>query len=136
MNEDEYRTHMSLWCLLAAPLLAGNDLTKVSPAALSLLTNPEVIALDQDPAGIQGHRVAQEGPLEVWVKPLADGSKALSLFNRSNSDALLTACLQDVGVQESVSVRDLWARRDLGSFENSFSATVPRHGVVLVRIKR
>jgi alpha-galactosidase len=136
MHEDEYRTHMSLWCLLAAPLLAGNDLTNVSPATLSLLTNPEVIALDQDPAGIQGHRVAQEGPLEVWVKPLADGSKAVGLFNRSNSDAPLTADFRDIGVRESVSVRDLWVRRDLGNFENSFSAMVPRHGVVLIRIKR
>src|SRR5215471_3115353 len=100
MQEDEYRTHMSLWCLLAAPLLAGNDLTNMSPTTLSLLTNPELIALDQDPAGIQGHRVAQEGPLEVWVKPLADGSKAVGLFNRSNSDAPLTANFREIGVQE------------------------------------
>ena len=80
MNEEEYRTHMSLWCLLAAPLLAGNDLSKMTPETLAILTNPEVIAVDQDPLGIQGHRVAQEGQLEVWVKPLADGSKAVGLF--------------------------------------------------------
>ena len=136
MNEDEYRTHMSLWCLLAAPLLAGNDLTSMSPTTLALLTNPEVVAVDQDPAGIQGYRVAQEGPLEVWVKPLADGSKAVGLFNRSHSDATVTAYFRDIGVGDSVIVRDLWARRDLGTFENNFSQIVPRHGVVLTRIKR
>ncbi len=136
MNEDEYRTHMSLWCLLAAPLLAGNDLTSMSPTTLALLTNPEVVAADQDPADIQGYRVAQEGPLEVWVKPLADGSKAVGLFNRSHSNATVTAYFRDIGVGDSVIVRDLWARRDLGTFENNFSQTVPRHGVVLTRIKR
>jgi len=135
MSEDEYRTHMSLWCLLAAPLLAGNDLTKMTPATLAILTNPEVIAVDQDPAGIQGHRVWQEGPLEVWMKLLADGSKAVALFNRSGSDAVVTVSFDDIGVGDSATVRDLWARRDLGSFDRSFSANVPRHGVVFIKFR-
>jgi alpha-galactosidase len=133
MDADEYRTHMSLWCLLAAPLLAGNDLSKMTPETLATLTNPEVIALDQDPAGIQGRRVAQEGPLEVWVKPLADGSKGVGLFNRGESVMPVTAYFRDIGVGESAAIRDLWARKDLGRFHGSFTAEVPKHGAVLIK---
>ena len=135
MKPDEYRTHMSLWCLLAAPLLAGNDLSKMSAETLAILTNPEVIALDQDHAGVQGYRVAQEGPLEVWVKPLADGSKAVGLFNRGESKMPVTAYFRDVGVGESATLRDLWAHKDLGVFKDAFTAEVPTHGVVLVKMK-
>ncbi len=135
MNADEYRTHMSLWCILAAPLLAGNDLSKMSPETLALLTNPEVVALDQDPAGKQGYRISEEGPLEVWVKPLADGGKAVGLFNRGESPMTLTVNFSDIGVSGNAAVRDLWAHKDLGNFTGSYSAEVPRHGVVLVRIK-
>jgi alpha-galactosidase len=135
MNKDEYRTHMSLWCLLAAPLLAGNDLSKMTPDTLAILTNPEVIALDQDALGMQGHRVAQEGQLEVWVKPLADGSKAVGLFDRGESVMPVTAYFRDVGVGDTASVRDLWEKRDLGVFNSSFTAHVPKHGVVLVKVK-
>jgi alpha-galactosidase len=135
MNKDEYRTHMSLWCLLAAPLLAGNDLSKMTPDTLAILTNPEVIAEDQDALGIQGHRVAQEGQLEVWVKLLADGSKAVGLFNRGESVMPVTAYFRDVGIGDAASVRDLWEKRDLGVFNSSFTAQVPTHGVVLLRVK-
>lgn len=135
MNKDEYRTHMSLWCLLAAPLLAGNDLSKMTPDTLAILTNPEVIAVDQDALGIQGHRVAQEGQLEVWVKLLADGSKAVGLFNRGESVMPVTAHFRDVGVGEAATVRDLWEKRDLGVFNSSFTAQVPKHGVVLLKVK-
>ena len=76
MKHDEYITHMTLWCILAAPLLAGNDLSKTDPDALAILTNKEVIGVDQDVKGIQGHRISEEGPLEVWAKPLADGGYA------------------------------------------------------------
>ena len=134
MNAEEYRTHMSLWCLLAAPLLAGNDLSKMSAETLAILTNPEVIALDQDRLGVQGRRVAQERRLEVWVKPLADGSKAVGLFNRGESVMPVTAYFRDVGVGDAASVRDLWQKRDLGVFHSSFAAPVPIHGVVLVRV--
>ena len=135
MKADEYRTHMSLWCLLAAPLLAGNDLTKMTPEALAILTNPEVIAVDQDPAGIQGRRVAQEGPLEVWIKPLADGSKAVCLFNRHWSEMPVVANFRDVGVGDAATIRDLWARKDLGVFKQSYTAKVAAHGVVMLRVK-
>ncbi len=135
MNDDEYRTHMSLWCLLAASLLAGDDLTKMTPATLAILTSPEVIAVDQDPAGTQGRRVSQEGPLEVWVKPLANGSKAVGLFNRGSSAMPVTAQFRDIGVGGKAHVRDLWARTDLGVMEGSYTANVPRHGVVLIQVK-
>jgi alpha-galactosidase len=135
MNHDEYLTHMSLWCILAAPLLAGNDLSKMTPETLEILTHPEVIAIDQDPAGIQGYPVAEEGPLEVWVKPLSDGSKAVALFNRGYSMMPVRAYFRDIGVGESASVRDLWAKRDLGVVRDHVTATVAKHGVVLLKVK-
>lgn len=85
LNLDEDRTQMSLWCLLAAPLISSTDLTKLTPDELAILTNPEVIAVDQDPAGVQGHRVSQAGPVEVWAKPLSGARMAVGLFNSGES---------------------------------------------------
>jgi alpha-galactosidase len=135
MNNDEYKTHMSLWCILAAPLLAGNDLSKMSPETLAILTNKDVIAVDQDPAGKQGYRLWQEGPLEIWMKPLADGGKAVGLFNRGDTPVPMTLHFRDLGVKGAASVRDLWEHKDLGSMRDTFTATVPRHGVVMVKVK-
>jgi len=135
MNHDEYLTHMSLWVLLAAPLLAGNDLSKMTPETLEILTNKEVVAVDQDSKGVQGHRVSQEGPLEVWAKPLADGSVAMGLFNRGESVNPVTVNFKDVGINKPAQVRDLWRHQDLGSQNGSYTTDVPRHGAVLLRIK-
>ncbi len=135
MSHDEYLTHMSLWCLLAAPLLAGNDLSKMTPETLAILTNPEVVAVDQDSRGVQGHRVWEEGPYEIWTKPLADGSTAVGLFNRGEDAEDIKLDFSAIGAPSSASVRDLWARKDLGSFTGSFTAKVPRHGVALVKVK-
>lgn len=135
MNEDEYRTHMSLWTILAAPLIAGNDLSKMSPYTVEMLTNREVIAVDQDPLGKQGFRVAQEGPFEIWMKPLADGSKAIGLFNRQRTIESVRVNFSQIGVRGAAQVRDLWLKKDLGVFTGSFSAYVPSHGVVLVSIE-
>jgi len=135
MSHDEYLTHMSLWCILAAPLLAGNDLSQMTPETLAILTNPEVVAVDQDPKGAQGHRVWQEGPYEVWVKPLADGSKVVGLFNRGEDAATIKVNFSDIEVSGSASVRDLWAKKDLGSFEGNYSTQVPKHGVALIKVK-
>lgn len=128
-------TQMSLWCLLAAPLLAGNDLTNMTPEVQAILCNREVIAVDQDPAGIQGDRVACEGPLEVWMKPLADGSKAVGLFNRGRSLMKMTVRFADVGLHGRVQVRDLWQHAGRGVFERSYSTLVPKHGVALLRVR-
>ncbi|MGB6483658.1 MAG: glycoside hydrolase family 27 protein [Candidatus Acidiferrales bacterium] len=135
MSEDEYRTHMGLWAILAAPLMAGNDLSQMTPYTVELLTNPEVIAVDQDPLGKQGYRVTQEGPFEVWMKPMADGSKVVGLFNRQRTTEQMTVNFSDIGLSGDATIRDLWLKKDLGTFTDKFSAYVPMHGVVLVRIR-
>jgi alpha-galactosidase len=99
MSNEEYRTHMSLWALLAAPLLAGNDLSKMTPETKSILMNKAVIAIDQDKLGVQGDRVSQNGDLEIWVKPLSGGGKAVGLFNRGTNAAEMTVTLSDLGVK-------------------------------------
>jgi alpha-galactosidase len=135
MNHDEYVTHMSLWVLLAAPLLAGNDLSKMTPQTLSILANHEVIGVDQDAKGVQGRGVAQEGPLEVWAKPLSDGSVAVGLFNRGEAANPVTVMFKDIGLSGSRKVRDLWNHKDLGSFSGSYTQQVPKHGAALIKVQ-
>jgi alpha-galactosidase len=135
MSDDEYRTHMSLWCILAAPLLAGNDIRDMSPSIKEILLNKEAIAVDQDKLGKQGVRVAKNGDLEVWNKPLANGGHAVGLFNRGADRAKVTAKWSDLGITGSHAVRDLWKHADLGKMSGEFSADVPSHGVVMVEIK-
>lgn len=134
MSAKEYRMQMSLWSLLAAPLIAGNDLTQMRPETLSALTNPEVIAIDQDALGRQGHIAMEQGPIVVMVKPLKDGSRAVGLFNREQGNVHIAVDFSKIGLHENASVRDLWQRKNLGTFHRNFSAEVPEHGVVLVRI--
>ncbi len=135
MNDDEYRTHFSLWAMLAAPLLAGNDLAKMSPATLAILANRDVIAIDQDSAGKQGRRVWEEGPLEIWVRDLADGSKAVGLFNRGHRALPITVRWRELGYSQPPSARDLWAHKDLGKLAEPYTVTVARHGVVMLRVR-
>lgn len=135
LTHDEELSQMSLWCLLAAPLLAGNDLTHMSQATREILTNPDVIAVDQDPKGIEGHLISQEGPLEIWAKPLEDGSVAVGMFNLSLSKVPMTVRFKDVGMPNAVEVRNLWARKNLGVFRGAFPAEAPRHGVVLIKLQ-
>jgi alpha-galactosidase len=134
MKDNEYRMHMSLWCLLAAPLIAGNDLTRMTPETLSILTNAEAIAVDQDALGTQGRTIYEEGPVAVIEKPLGDGSHAVGLFNREQGTIKVSVKFSDLGLAEDATVRDLWQHQDLGSFHSSFSADVPQHGAVLLRI--
>ncbi len=136
MKRDEYRTHMALWAILAAPLLAGNDLRSMSLETKELLMNSEILAVDQDAKGVQGRRVWQEGPLEIWVKPLADGSQAVGLFNRSESATKITLDFKSIGAPASAKLRDLLDHKDLGTAQNSYSAEVPKHGVVLVKVSK
>jgi alpha-galactosidase len=135
MTNIEYRTHMSLWSLLAAPLLAGNDLRSVPPDIMHILANKEVIAVDQDPLGKQATRIAKEGDTEVWARPLQGGAYAVGLFNRGASSAKVTARWSDVGFTGKGTVRDLWAAANRGSVSDQFSAPVPSHGVVLIRVE-
>ena len=136
MTHEEYRTHMSLWVLLAAPLIAGNDLRAMSAETKELLTNAEVIAIDQDPKGVQGHRVWQEGPLQIWARPLADGSQAAGLFNGTDAAIDMTLDFKTVGAPSQARVRDLWQHKDVGMVKGSFTTNVPPHGAVLLKLSR
>ena len=136
MTDDEYRAHFSLWAIMAAPLMAGNDVRAMSTATRDILTNPEVIAVDQDSLGVQGMLV-REGPpqLQVWAKPLKDGARAVALLNRGDTSAKVTARFDRLGIRtDSAAVRDLWARIDRGAFKREYGATVPAHGGVMLRI--
>jgi alpha-galactosidase len=137
LSTVESRAHFSMWALFSAPLLAGNDLGNMSAETKEILMNKEVIAIDQDPSGVQGHRVKKTGDLEVWSKQLADGGRAVALLNRSDKPATISADWQDVGypAQVSANVRDLWAHKDLGAKSGSYSTEVPSHGVVLVTVR-
>jgi alpha-galactosidase len=134
MNADEYRTHMSLWALLAAPLLAGNDLTTMTPETINMLTNRGVIAIDQDAVGIQGDRVSAEGPMEVWARPLADHSRAVGLFNRHHLPMEMHVDFRQLGFKGRVHLRDVWTGKDMGTAEGEFHGTVPAHGVLLLKV--
>ncbi len=135
MTDEEYRTHMSLWSMLAAPLLAGNDLRDMSPAVAAILTNREVIAIDQDPAVHQGHRASQNGEREIWIRPLADGSTAVGLFNRSEVEARIAVKWAGLGLGAQPHVRDLWLHQD-GASGAEYTASVPAHGVALLRVRK
>jgi len=134
LTPNEQYAHVSLWSLVAAPLIFSGDVTRVDDFTLGLLCNDEVIDVDQDPLGHAGYRVAKQGSGEVWVRELEDGSKAAGLFNHASTEATVVADWTDLGVRGRQTVRDLWRQKDLGQFEGRFSAAVPRHGVVLVRL--
>jgi alpha-galactosidase len=134
MSETEYKTHMSLWSILAAPLLAGNDLRNMSPAILELLTNREVIGVDQDKEGKQGKRVSKNGDLEIWARELSGGALAVALFNRGAESAKMSVRWADVGITGKSHLRDLWLHQDVDWQGPEYSATVPSHGVVLLRV--
>ncbi len=136
LTPNEQYTHISLWCLLCSPLLIGCDMTQLDAFTLNLLTNDEVLEVNQDPLGRQASRVAKDGMLEVWAKDMEDGSKAVGLFNRSEFEAPVKVSWQTLGLKGKQKVLDLWRQKDLGMFTDQFEAKVPRHGVVLVRIAR
>ena len=132
----ESRAHFSLWAILAAPLMAGNDLRSMTAETRDILTNGEVIAVNQDSLGRQGRKVRDDGDLEVWVRELADGSRAVALFNRSTTAADIAVRWPEIGYPASLEaqVRDLWAHRDVGRARGAYRANVPAHGAVMVRI--
>ena len=137
LTMEESKAHFSLWCLLSAPLMAGNDLRSMAPETKAILTNPEIIALDQDPLGKQGTKVRDDGEFEVWSKVLADGSRGVVLFNRGPSEARIAFSWTEIGypVRLSAKVKDLWLHKELGKFKGGFGATVPSHGVVVLRVE-
>jgi alpha-galactosidase len=142
MTNVEYRAHFSLWAIMAAPLMAGNDLRTIvddsrqARAIREILTNREVIAVDQDSLGVQGKLVQSSPPeLQVWAKPLADGSRAVVLFNRASVPTTMSVSWGRIGIRtDTALVRDLWAHEDMGRVGRRYSATVPSHGVVMLRV--
>ncbi|RQW04231.1 carbohydrate-binding protein, partial [candidate division KSB1 bacterium] len=136
LTPGENRAHFSLWCLLAAPLMAGNDLRSMSRATIEILTNPEVIAVNQDSLGAQGVKLRDDGNYEVWRKPMRDGSQAIVFLNRSQIDKQMTIRWQDIGFSSDdiLFVRDLWKKQDVGYLQSTTSATVAAHDVVMLRL--
>ena len=136
MSDTEYQTYMSLWSILAAPLLAGNDLQHMSADILAILTNRDVIAVDQDPAGKQGKCAWKSGSQEVWVRDLADGSKAIGIFNRAADPAQVTVKWADIGLTATPHhARDLWLHKPVKLHGATYTASVPGHGVVMLRVR-
>ncbi len=136
MSDDEYRTHMSLWSLLAAPLLAGNDLRTMTPAIHDILTNREVIAIDQDPAGRQGTRAWASGDVEIWTRPLADGSYAVAAFNRGAAAASIPVRWASLEITAHGTVRDVWTHTNVDGKGAELVAIVPSHGVAMWRVSK
>lgn len=130
MSTDEYRTHMTLWAMSAAPLMMGHDLRATSAETLAMLTNRRVIAIDQDARGIQGKAVRKVGTMEVWAKPLADGRMALALFNRGDAAASLELTAADAGIATVTNVEDAWSGQSVARLPAAYA--VPAHGAVMV----
>ena len=136
MTNVEYRTHFSLWAMASAPLIAGNDLRTMAAETVAILTNPEVIAVDQDKLGKGATRVTRAAETEVWLKPLSGGDVAVALFNRADAGQVITAKWSDLGISGKRKVRDLWQQKDLPAAEGKVAATVPSYGVVMLRLAR
>ena len=135
MNDAEYRAHMSLWAITAAPLIAGNDIRNMTPAIKAILLNREVIAIDQDELGKQA-TPRKQGTLETWVKPLADGSVAVVLVNLGPAEADVTVTAADLGLAKQVSsARDLWAHTDVAFKEGAYTQKVASHDVLMLRVQ-
>jgi alpha-galactosidase len=136
LKPNEQYTHISLWCMLCSPLLIGCDMTKLDDFTFNLLSNDEVLAVSQDSLGRQAGRIARDGAVEIWAKDMADGSKVVGLFNRGPVETSASAAWSDLNLSGKHTVRDLWRQKDIGKFTGKFEATIPPHGVVLVKISK
>ncbi len=134
---EENKAHFSLWCILAAPLMLGNDVRDMTPETLAILTNKRVIAVNQDPLGRQGRKVRDDGDFEVWSKELHDGTRAVVLFNRSRQDAEISFRWAEIGIPQrlTMTVTDLWDTAKSEECTGSYSSVVPAHGVVMVAVE-
>ena len=134
LTPDEQYTQVSLWSLQSAPLILSGDITRLDEFTLSLLSNDEIIEVDQDPLGKPGWRVSKNNGLEVWKRQLEDGSIAVGLFNREERKSRVTVLWKNLEISGSQRVRDLWRQKDLGNFSDAFSSSVNPHGVVMLRM--
>jgi alpha-galactosidase len=132
----EYQTQMSMWCVLAAPLMIGCDIRNMDETTHRILTNPEVIAIDQDKLGAQGHRVARTGDSDVWCKSLSDGAMVVALLNRGNKSKQITVDWADLELKpgSNITARDLWKHRDLGVFADHLNFTIEPHATMLLKL--
>jgi alpha-galactosidase len=134
MTTTEYRAHFSLWAMVAAPIIAGNDVRSMDAATREILLNKEVIAVNQDRLGQQGRRVAQQGDIDIWLRKLSNGAHALAIVNRGNAEAEVTTKWADLDLPAGLHARDLWMHRDLGRLADAYRGRVSAHGVVLLRL--
>ncbi len=135
MSYDEDKTHFSMWCMMNSPLLAGNDLRTMSRETIEILTNTEIIALNQDKGCKQASRVAKEDDVEIWLKPLGKNgkSKAIALMNRSEKEKTIEFTPEQAGLTGNTKLRDLWLHKNLGKFGQSRSFTIPKHGIIVLK---
>jgi alpha-galactosidase len=148
MSVVEDRAHFSLWCMMASPLMAGNDLRNMNRETIDILTNKEVIAVNQDSLGIQGFKCFQEGDWEIWAKPLKGGDLALCFLNRGKSTEKIEFDLgekiikddefkkQYLFAEKEYRIRDLWAKKDIGTTKQVFKTKIASHEVVMLRLFR
>ena len=136
MSNTEYQAHFSLWAMLAAPLISGNDLAAMSPETVAILTNKDVIAIDQDALGVEGRKIADDGDFEVWARPLKGGDQAVILLNRSADSHAMSVDWDALHLPAAMKadVKDLWSKTVSKGVKGKFEATVPSHGVVMVRV--
>jgi alpha-galactosidase len=139
LTPDENRLHMGMWAMLASPLLAGNNLSQLTPEVTAILTNKEVIAIDQDALGKQAERIYAEGPVEIWSRPLTDGSRALAIFNFGEDDTYMRDIhlhLKEAGAANGWKAHDIWANKDLGAIKDDYNFTLKRHASLLLHLTK
>jgi alpha-galactosidase len=134
LTTEESRSHFSLWCMLAAPLMSGNDLRNMPAETKSILTNREAIAIDQDPLGRQGWRVSINDGLEVFLKPLQGGDTAICILNRGDQPKKLDFFWKEYGVGGGLTIRDIWRQQQQGTTSTPYRASLGRHEVILLRL--
>lgn len=136
MSYDEDKTHFSMWCMLNSPLLAGNDLRSMTKQTVEILTNKELIALNQDEGFVQARRISKDGDIELWVKPLGKKGKqkAVAIMNRSEEEKTFILSAEKLGIGKQSRLRDLWLHKDLGKIGIEKTFTIPKHGIIVLRI--
>jgi alpha-galactosidase len=134
LTQNEQITHISMWCLLSAPLLIGCDMTRFDPFTLAILTNDEAIDINQDPLGKTAAQVVKTDNSEVWSRELFDGTRGVGLLNPSPVEQKITVKWSDIGLTGKQPVRDLWMHEDEGSFDDGYTVSVPSHGTVLLKV--
>jgi alpha-galactosidase len=133
---NEERAHFSLWCMLAAPLIAGNDLRHMTKETTGILTNKEMIAIDQDALGKQGYIIDDKSDYQIYMKPLSSGDTAICLFNRADATKDVTANWNELKIGNNFKLRDVWKHADVGTTATSFKASIPKHDVVVLRLSK